>query len=354
MTIFPEFEQQLRRLGQTTVRSGAATALPPSERHGWWRRPARVVAIIASVAVVIGVVAVVVGLGGHHPQPPNHTPGVPALTKAQRSAEMRYTAIAQRRADRLAVCQQGASTVKGGPPLSLVGKLAAVRERSSPLVLHGLMAENFRHLYPQHSRLASQKFGNEYWIVTVTETSNGPVLTQACQIWTIAELKKEYPQIPVRLRASTLALLHRQLRFQRQFADPAVCLLVQYPGADASSCSSYGNKINKYGLVMYYGQLNGVVPDGVASVLVRYHDPNTHAIRTTTARVLNNVFATQVSPEISPGHADAKDNPIITWKAADGHTLKTVNAGRSISGGACGGRNTHLPITPANDPCRAR
>jgi hypothetical protein len=353
MTIFPEFEQQLRRLDQPAT-TGSTAAPPSAHRRRWWRRPAGVFPIVASVAVVVAVVALVAGLGGHDaPQPPSSPPSTPPLTRADRRAEMRYTGIAQRHADRLAVCQtRPANTLTGAPPRSLTARLAAIRQPGPALRLPGLLARNLRHLYVHHSRLVLRQHGNTYWLVTVAESGEGPLLTHACQTATVAALQHELPRIPARLRTSTMQLLRSQLRILARSFSPAVCLAVRYPAADVTTCSADIHQIDNDGLVTYYGRLTGVVPDGVASVTVHYHDPTTNAPLTVSAPVTDNVFATAIPPEISPARIGASNNPIITWNAADGRTLKRIDSARSIGVGSCGGRATHTKPT-AKEVCGA-
>jgi hypothetical protein len=75
------------------------------------------------------------------------------------------------------------------------------------------------------------------------------------------------------------------------------------------------------------GRLSGLVPDGVASVTLRFSAGTGGRARTVTATVHGNVYAvaTGVSGQLRPGSLS------ITWHAADGHILQTYSEGTPSS-----------------------
>jgi hypothetical protein len=66
MTIFPEFEDELRTLARRSSTAAPVRRAPRGLRFPRWARAMRAFPILASVAVVIAVVVVAVGAGGTH------------------------------------------------------------------------------------------------------------------------------------------------------------------------------------------------------------------------------------------------------------------------------------------------
>jgi hypothetical protein len=63
---------------------------------------------------------------------------------------------------------------------------------------------------------------------------------------------------------------------------------------------------------------SGIVPDGVASVTLRFPASRDGPARAVTGAVVGNVW---VVSDPSP----AEGNPIVVWRAADGRTVHTIN-----------------------------
>lgn len=341
MTIFPDFEAQLR----TLARDPSAPAAPDQERpvgHAWWRGPARAIPVVMSVLVVIAVVGAVFVLAGHRAHPGGEPPSTAATSPADRRAEMRYLDIAGQSANRLSVCQTTMPSTSDGAPSSSFGSvLSAIRASRAPVALPRSVQWDVTGVYSRHTRLALSTNGSFYWLVPVAQT--GPLPTAACKAAQVNALKAELRHGPARLRVSTLGLQQRQIRFLDQINGPGVCLLIRYPDAVAGDCAIDPDKLKREGLITRQGLLAGVVPDGVTSVTVRYAPDRHQAPQTTTVRVTNNVFATQIKLAASSAA------PTVTWKAGDGSTIKIITHDRgAANSSSCGGAGN---AQPKRNPC---
>jgi hypothetical protein len=189
-------------------------------------------------------------------------------------------------------------------------------------------------IYIRYTRLARVVDGLSYYVVPVSPAAPFPGLPARCAAEINAKLRAELPQIPVRLRAPTLALAARLLATDvargAAASQPGVCLFTSSAGGHATECAATASQLEQHGLLAMFGRVGGaagdgvgsIVPDGVATVTLRYPATGRLPARTATASVVGNVFATVVPAAPNRG----AQHPAITWRSASGGVLRTIAA----------------------------
>ncbi len=345
MTIFPEFEQELRRVSR---RAADATDTDPRVRRMARLRRVRtataMLPIAASIAVAVAIAAIaIVALGHHHAGDLQHSV---AAGPSQRH-ELRYIQNANRRASRTAACRDSGrplpSVTNDSPSKSLLRVLGVLRRpaRTADTLPGSLRSgHSVGDMYPNYVRLALVKDGVSYYIVPVASLAPSRGASPACYQAHRAALKAELPRIPPSERAATLAFQNRQIagaqRLQAKQNRGGVCVLTESRYEENGACDASAS-IAQQGLLTDYGLLSGIVPDGVATVTARYAPTRTSRAHVVTTRVVGNVFATSLKIP----HNTVDLQPTLIWRAADGTILKTIPASDrkpDAGGGFCGGR----------------
>lgn len=169
--------------------------------------------------------------------------------------------------------------------------------------------------------------GVSYYIVPAASLSPRRKLPAGCYAAMVAALRAELPWIPVRLRAPTLSLqaqlIARQRRFANQAAKGGICLMFDSANVSGGACGATASEIEQSGMISSFGPLSGVVPDGVATVTVRYPASNGLAARTATSDVVGNLFVTAIRSSNRGNLWSA-----MIWRSAQGKIVKTVPASR--------------------------
>jgi hypothetical protein len=256
-----------------------------------------------------------------------------------------YVAEANRQATQEGSCVASNTAVPktepGSPSPSLLAELAVLRTSttSSDTLPRSLRGNAPRARFVKYIRLARTVDGLSYYIVpSAFATRLFGALNGRCITAANAALHSEERTIPSAARTRTLALAtqtfqQERLILKRETGD-GVCLLFAKHQESGGTCGATTADLRKWGLTSTMGQIAGIVPDGVSSVIV--HVPayeGQHAI-TAHATVVNNLFATSIQETFGN-----RRQPTIVWLSASGKTVRTVPA--RIDGvadsGWCGG-----------------
>jgi hypothetical protein len=138
-----------------------------------------------------------------------------------------------------------------------------------------------------------------------------------------AALRRELPKIPPALRAPTMRLQAKLIASDRRLISTAprntVCVGTWSRHSSGQECGISAAAI-RHGVppTDSQGVFSGVVPDGVASVTLRYRTAEGHAV-SATGTVIGNMYAIR-------GRQDFGPSPLLTivWRSAQGTVLKTV------------------------------
>jgi hypothetical protein len=326
---FDELESQL---------AGAARA---SARRRL-RLPRWIGVVPALAAVGVAVVVVVLALTLlHH----GHPATAAATGPAQRGylpAEVKYLREAARHVPE---CHAGKgpvlpATSDGSPGPELLSLLAVLRRPATaadqlPRSLHA--GAETQGIYVHYIRLARVSDGMSYYIVPAESVARKVFIPARCYAAIIAAVRAELPQIPAKYRAPTLDLAERIVARDRLAArartGPGVCLLMTGNAGTAGTCGATAAQLTSVGLVSFSGSVSGVVPDGVATVTLRYPDGGGRHPKTVTASVVGNVFASATTMELR------LPSPSMIWRSSTGAVLKTIPSGARMAGstGFCSG-----------------
>jgi hypothetical protein len=240
--------------------------------------------------------------------------------------------------------------VQGAPNRALLSRLGVPRRPARatdklPVALRQ-NASHARKTYVHHIRLARVSAGVSYSVVPADSTFRGRTFGSACYAAVRTAMHAALPHVPPRLRNRVLTLQDQEIAqlqaLSRQASQGGICLMTNSQFANGGTCGATASQIASHGLLSVYGYISGVVPDGVASVTLRYPATRGSAARTMTADVAGNVFATAIAQPRANVH------PTMTWHSASGATLKTIPGTRDSNGpasGWCGGNARSRPGT---------
>jgi hypothetical protein len=352
VTIFPEFEQELRRIArQTAEASDTHSRARRTPRLRRLRKAIAMLPVAASIVVVVAVVVIAIASVGHHPGGVQRSV---AADPGQRQ-EFRYLQNANRRALRTAACRNDGrplpSVTHGSPRKSLLRVLGVLRRPAGtadalPRSLRGEQ-HSASDIYVRYVRLALVKDGVSYYVAPVASLAPSREASPACYQAHRAALNAELPHIPLSARAATLARENRQIagsqRLEAQQRRGGVCLLTESRYVVDGVCGASAS-IAPQGMLIDYGLLSGIVPDGVATVTARYAPTRTSRAHVVTTAVVGNVFSTSLTIP----HNSVDLQPTLIWRSADGTILKTIPASDrkpAAGSGFCGGREAlrHRP-----------
>jgi hypothetical protein len=327
---FAELEAQLHTAARAEAarRRGRAPVLHlPQVRSG-----IRALPILAGVGVALAVAAIAL-VATHH----GSSSGGPAGSPGPTPQEIGYIREASRQAHASGACapnsRRGPATSDGTPSRVMLSTLSVLRRPATAadrLPKAVTVGGDVVGVYVRYVRLARVVDGVSYYLVPAQASSDTPALSPHCVAAITTKLRHALPKIPVDLRAPTLAFAHRLLA-----ADTAhppiggvVCLIAVGGGSNGGSCGAWPAEIRADGMLSGLAPVAGIVPDGVASVTVRYPAANGHPARTVAAGVVGNVFAAPVR-HFSAGHAG---RPSMVWRDARGKVVKTIPATASGQG----------------------
>jgi hypothetical protein len=294
---------------------------------------------VSGAGVFLLVVAMfVAGCGG------GSRPSVARVSRAtaNQNRENAYVEAAVRATRNLAGCAHlGESAVElstgdrsttSAPDGALLSVLAALHKPAvSPNSLpRAVVGWGHRREYGRFIRLAANVDGVAYYIIPTASPFRGWRLAPRCLTRLAAKAHADVRQLPVPMRAPTLALVARDIASDRvalgREVGEGVCLA---SSGNSGACGATAFDIRNWGLVAEYGRMVGLVPDGVTTVTV--HLPASGKLplpptsqtgyrpaSTATFGVVDNVFVTNISDVGQISGAS------ITWRSANGKIIKTV------------------------------
>lgn len=358
---FEQLEAQLQAAAraQTSGRQRRTRAT-----FGWVRLGARALPALLAIALTAAVAAVILTIGSaHHPSAPGPpSPGGPhhggelAYLRAHYRSELPYLRAADRRALRSKACTNRGPALPrvsgGSPPRALLSTLpvlrrAEMRADTLPAGLRNNDGGFYAGIYVKYARLARVIHGVSYYLVPVEYLNPFPrPLLASCYQAMVTALRAELPRIPPRLRARTLSLQAQLIARQRrnwqhlqQATGPGVCLMYSNAYGSGAFCGTT-RQIQQTGLINCCGLLSGVVPDGVATVTLRYPASRGTVAPTATSRVVENVFVTALSLSNLRLSNPRTVSPMMIWRSAQGKIIKTIPATgshRALGPGFCNG-----------------
>lgn len=221
-------------------------------------------------------------------------------------------------------------TLGGAPSQALLVDLAVLRKPSTatdtlPRSLRG-NAPSGRFVH--YIRLAASAGGVSYYIVPSSSASRfiGLVTSTRCMTAEMTAVHTETRRVPKAVRARTLALATRaiaqqRLMQQRQTGDGVCLLFAGHDHEGGGTCGATAGDLEKWGLTSTMGTIAGIVPDGVAAVIVHVPaDDGLHAA-TVRAKVVNNVFITSIAESFG-----YRRQPRVIWLSAGGKVINSVPA----------------------------
>jgi hypothetical protein len=274
------------------------------------------------------------------------------LTPAQRRQQQEgdYIEKAVLPAINSAVCKPACvpATVSGPAPASFTSILGVLRLPPSSADTKSLSRPILSHtndLYVDDVRLARQAYGIAWYVYVAGTGFLPPANVAACLAAQTANFSRELPMVPNRLRAGTKRMFSQQLTAERRddarTRPPGICLTGFGPTGGGGGCGGTAAQIEDGRFVItggpgiagnrHSGTVQMIVPDGVASVTLRYPPGPANGFTpkiispafTLSTRVVNNVMLANV-PRNSGGGAISKPT-VMVWRAADGHIIKTFH-----------------------------
>jgi hypothetical protein len=179
------------------------------------------------------------------------------------------------------------------------------------------------------------------YVVAAANVTGAVSLPSRCDAEQNAALRSELPHIPRALRTPTLQLAARTRAQRRSSVQNAegiaiVALSHSASGASIDAYSATTTQFLQRGAISRVGfrsgpgtVLSGVVPDGVASVTLRFparldatHPASSVSV---TARPVENVFVVRVPRRVIPQAFGGTAPVWITWRAANGTVIRTIH-----------------------------
>jgi hypothetical protein len=252
------------------------------------------------------------------------------------------------RAINSAVCARRTvpATTTGIPPASLLSILGVLRRpaaREGAFDVLSRLGGVYPGLYIKYVRFARAVDGLD-WYVSVSAGDVGilgPVHINRCVAAQTASFDRELPSIPKALRADATQIFNAQVQSERSFdaRNPPVSVNLTGLGPYGGQGPSFGEATAadiEDGALASGGSLTGsgpdtasvegVVPDGVASVTLHYDAGpasaygHTHApAANITTKPVNNAIVVTVPRNV--GNATPQT---IIWRAANGRIIKTI------------------------------
>jgi hypothetical protein len=296
-----------------------------------------VLAAVLVALVVVGGAFVLLRHHGHGTPSPSGTPptnqSVASLITHtpphQLHRELSYIAAATRSVLKSRACQlqqpTRMSTIHGAPGAALVSALGVLSRPATPADrLDPAMLAGTPDVYAGHTRRALTADGVSYYVVPARFDRAATMPSGRCYSLQIAALDHALPKVPADLRRQTRVLqagliAHLQHQAARAPRD-TVCLVTVSGRSSGAQCGISAAGI-KQGVPVSDEQNTffGLVPNGVASVTLRFAATATHPARSVTGRVTNNVYAVRAE-WANP----APSMPAVTWRSPNGRVAKKV------------------------------
>jgi hypothetical protein len=336
---FDDLETQLRTAAHERVGSPARMRVRHARR--WLRSGVRGLPVAVAVATTIAIVVVALLLVRHNTGGPAQTPGggppstLPNLSSPQARRELGYIQQATAATRRSPACRvrhfPRRSIIHGSPAKALLSILGVLRrpampaDRLSPNESLGMPMA----VYAGATRRSLVAHGVSYYLIPARQDPSAGQPSASCFAAQQAALGRALPTIPAALRAPTRALQARMIDYDRRLItqppQDVICLATLAHNSGGASCGETAAAIGR-GVPSLQEDGNshtvsGLVPDGVASVTLRFPASAGHPAVSVTAPVSGNVFAARVTRT-----ADVtRVAPTIVWRSAQGGTIRTIS-----------------------------
>ena len=347
MTLLPQVKQQLDAAAHRQVRR---------RRDSWVAGPGWLPPIVsdlpvafsgvAAIAIVVLALTMLHGGGRRTVHPAQHRPtltprphpsGQPG--PGQQAINAAISTAADQTVHRDHACQndnRGPTRVRGAPGQQLLSHLGVLRRPAlaSP-TLQTLLGGGFSagsRVYIDYIRLAQIAYGSAFYLIPEGNYSGRGPIPARCFTEMRTQLKHLTAHLPPSQQTPALQQQTQTFQIMRQQIDqPGLCFAivttrkVRPPNGVNSGCGSTTSFLQP-GLDGGIGQgdraggqiFAAVVPDGVASVTLKFSASHKDPARTLTARAVNNVVVFKIPPHTA--HADfpseiirrAKDGQIIS------------------------------------------
>ena len=356
-SFFHDLEDQLRTAAHERVSgpAGAPGDGPPDPkrrrgRRAWLAGGARAIPLALAVAVTLAVLVGALVLLGHRGQPPtppaSSNPANAFATLIQRTPQPRLRqeyallSAATRKLQRSAVCHvpqpRRVPQIHGEPGHALLSTLGVLRRPAT--AADRLPADSLPtqgpglSVYAGATRRAARIGQTNYYFVPVRQDDGAYIPSARCLVLQNAAITKALPTFPAALRGDIRILGAALIAYEKEMATKApvdeICQVTVQRNGGGNSCSETIEEIRRGSLPDDdNGTFSGVVPDGVASVTLSVPAAAGRPARSVSATVHGNLYAVHVGAwrTVEP------TAPTITWRAADGHVLKTYSAPAQIT-----------------------
>jgi hypothetical protein len=235
--------------------------------------------------------------------------------------------------------QPGVSFIHGSPGAALLSVLGVLRRPATPADrVKDSTLLGTGQVYAGFVRRALVARGVSYYVVAVRNNRASWFPSARCVDSERAALAAYAPKIPADVRGQTLTLAAQLIAYDRQLAAhtprDVVCIATISGNGGESQCGIGPAEIRN-GVIPgdARGMLTGIVPDGVASVTLRFPAAPGRLAVSVTGPVHENMYAVYVS---AMRNADAGNaippEPAVVWRSAAGRVLKTMPAPRPGEG----------------------
>ena len=229
------------------------------------------------------------------------------------------------------------ATVHRAISAALLARLAVLRSPAGATERGGgLEAQGMTGVLAGSLRLARVLDGRSYYVFVARSSSLGGYYPSlACLRGVQARLRRELPRIPVALRAAILAFARYQVDIVaaevRQSRLEQVCLAYRARLSSGAECGVTASELGRLGGFLTSPDLAvGIVPDGVATVTLRYprvrpsRGVRRRAPLTVTAAVIDNVYAARV-PGLETEAGPGRSAQTIVWRSATGAVVRRIH-----------------------------
>jgi hypothetical protein len=343
-----DLEERLRRVlnqaaRQLQVPPVGWQAPSPTGSRRQLRRPALgelVPALGVAIAVLVAVLAVAL-IGHRHTKlavTPNESllspPPAVAVAPRLSPTDSRYISAAGRATfARDPACRgfHGPEVTNGSPSRAVTSMFAILHQPTTPAaglrsLLHWTPGAQ---LYANQIRHARSALGASFYVVPAGNVSGQRGVPARCTAEQIAALTRQLSHVPEAQRAGIRAAQSRYLAYLHYLALHADGVCAGYPtGRKGALVCATVAEFHRWGVLVdatvyldHAAVFWTVVPDGVATVTLRFvpaGSPLTHTV-TTTVRPVNNVVVAK-EPYDAPNESGFPST--IELRAADGHLIK--------------------------------
>ncbi|MFZ1996331.1 MAG: hypothetical protein WAU75_19625, partial [Solirubrobacteraceae bacterium] len=244
--------------------------------------------------------------------------------------EVGYISAATLQVQRSAACrlrQPQGVTIHRAPGSALLSTLGVLRrpDTAGDALPRGALGEG-GDIYAGATRRALVVGGTSYYLVPERDDPAAALPSSRCLTLQAAALHRALPRIPASVRAQTAAIQAALIAMERRLAargpQDVICVVTQSRNAGSTGCGTTVAQI-QHGISPddQGGTFSAVVPDGVATVTLRFPSAQGRPARSVTATVHGNVYAVRVAGE-SSGASTA--TPVVIWRSARGQVIRTV------------------------------